>query len=337
MPRQARRVGQQVVLASLLCLLGALPADAVRVDFILYNGTDNEICRYDAASFVHYYSLLVRSTFLGEVVCSDVDWRFYENGRLVRSYHSNSSLEIVSRGWIEAGSARIEVSVDDCGFLTSSGSKSMNITVGPLPPASISGPSDLCPGETRSYSISAVADAQSYTWTVPSGFQINGGGTQLAATGATTVSVRAPSSTSASTGSVAVRANYQNGTDYPRCGPSDDQTRSIKLLKPTLTTPSYLSGPGNLCENTSGTFSTSSVAGAGSYEWEFLRNDSVVHRRTTSGPSLFLGGYHLNGFGTFQARVRAINRCGAASGWRTGSVTVLAPSHPQCSSGGDPL
>lgn len=78
---------------------------------------------------------------------------------------------------------------------------------GPLNnPQSLNGPSDLCNSSTGSYTASSVANAASYTFTVPSGWSINNQQVTSLITSSTTVSITAPSSGSG-TANISVRAN----------------------------------------------------------------------------------------------------------------------------------
>ncbi|MEM7049833.1 MAG: hypothetical protein AAF604_09240 [Acidobacteriota bacterium] len=324
------------LLASVLLSVLASPRTvlAVEVDIIRFNGTSSEICNFAARPIFHNYSLLVRSTFLGERTCTDVEWRFIENGN-VTEFQSNSSDEIVSRAWNEHGMARIEVHVDDCGNFTGSGSTSMDITVGPVPPLTISGPSDICPSETRTFLIAPLANATSYTWGAGAAMSINGGGTVLANTAATQVSVTGPPPNVIAPVFVEASANYPSGGNYPNCGSSPSRRRTLTLLRSQLATPGGILGPGrDLCPNDrnyTASFSTQAIAGAGSYEWEVV-GTSV--RGTTGGPFYSFSASRVGFPGNFTIRVRATNRCGAASGWVSSSFRTLSEFSPQCRRGG---
>jgi hypothetical protein len=81
------------------------------------------------------------------------------------------------------------------------------VTVTPLPGAAgtITGDASVCQGESGvAYSVAAVANAQSYTWTVPPGAAI--------ATGSGTNSITVDFSSSASSGSITVNATNQCGS-----------------------------------------------------------------------------------------------------------------------------
>ncbi len=120
---------------------------------------------------------------------------------------------------------------------------------------SLSGPSLLCFGASGSYTASNTGD--SYTWTVPSGWRINGSTTSPRTTTSRTVTITAPSSSSASSGNISVRANLNCGAS------SSNRTRTIRTGPQTPT----LSGPGrNMCPGSYGSFYTTALSGA-SYQW----------------------------------------------------------------------
>lgn len=126
----------------------------------------------------------------------------------------------------------------------------------PPTPGTISGTTHRCNNASATYSISAVSGAATYTWQVPSGWRINGGGTQLT-TSSRSVSVTAPSSGSG-TGYVRVRANSGGG-----CGGS-----SVNRSKTVYYGPQYprINGPGTV-----GTFTDVyySATGRGISSWSW--------------------------------------------------------------------
>ncbi|MEM9191716.1 MAG: hypothetical protein AAGF12_21260, partial [Myxococcota bacterium] len=272
-----------------------------------------------------------------EVTCGDVTWRFYQNGVLVETRQSNTSLELIQRVWPQAGTGRIEVEVRQCGFLTTGNSTAMNLTIGPVPPGPINGPDALCPGETGTYSIPALGGAnQDYIWNLPDGLQFHGIGSTSMTVPWLVHLIDAPLSTSANTASVQVAAEYPNGSTFPNCGNSPFATKTVTLLKNSLSTPFGISpAMADVCENGMSTFTTSAVPGADSYEWEILGGFFPVSY-TTAGPNWSFAGISLDGPGSYQLRVRAKNRCGAVSGWRSTTIFVLPFSDPDCSSNCNP-
>ncbi|WP_196216517.1 hypothetical protein, partial [Flavobacterium sp. LC2016-01] len=89
------------------------------------------------------------------------------------------------------------------------------VTVSPLPGAAtaVSGPATVCQGQSGvAYTVTAIANAAGYTWTLPSGATI--------ASGSNTNSITVNYSASAATGNITVRGTNTcgNGTvsaNYP--------------------------------------------------------------------------------------------------------------------------
>jgi hypothetical protein len=108
---------------------------------------------------------------------------------------------VVNYGSFSTGSVTV-AAVNGCG---NGALRSATVTGAPGQPGTINGPSAICALQTATYDVSTVAGAASYTWAVPSGFQI------LAGQGTKSVDVRAGSNP-ASGLTVSVRAINACGT-----------------------------------------------------------------------------------------------------------------------------
>ncbi len=118
----------------------------------------------------------------------------------------------------------------------------------PATPSTIFGSATICDGASDVYSITAVAGATSYTWTLPGGWS----GTS------TTNSI---SATAGSTGgTITVTANNA-------CGNSIAQTLVVTVNSGTPATPGTILGTATICEGTTNTYSITAIAGATSYTW----------------------------------------------------------------------
>lgn len=129
------------------------------------------------------------------------------------------------------------------------------ISVFPIPamPGAISGPQTPCTGVAATYSITAVPQATSYTWTVPAGW--TGLGPQPQAGTSITVT---PNLTS---GSITVTAN----TDGGLCA-SPPATLAVTPVQ-TPDAAGSISGPTSPCAGSSVIYSVAVVPGATSYIW----------------------------------------------------------------------
>lgn len=131
----------------------------------------------------------------------------------------------------------------------------ITFTVNPYPvlPGSITGLSTVCQGQSSvTYSISSVANATGYQWTVPSGANImNGQGT---------TSITVDYSTAAISGDVTVM-----GTND--CGNGPIQTSSI-TVNPLPAAAGNISGSATVCQGVTGvTYSVPTITDATGYTW----------------------------------------------------------------------
>ena len=175
----------------------------------------------------------------------------------------------------------------------------------PSQPGTISGASSFCQSSSQTYSVTAVAGATGYTWTLPAGWS----GTST--TNSITVS------TTSTGGTMSVSANNS-------CGSSTARTLTVSS-NASPQTPGNLSGSTSVCQGTSQTYSVSTVPGATSYIWSlpsgWTGTSTINSIVVTTGAS---GGV---------VSVVAVNSCGNSSA-RTSSVSVTPiPSQPATISG----
>lgn len=168
------------------------------------------------------------------------------------------------------------------------------LCVNPVKPGTITtqgGNTKVCPGDSKTYSISAVAGATSYTWTPPPGGVITNG-----------------------QGTVSIQVNYTAGfvsNDSLRvvannsCGSSVIRALSIKRNNPA--TPAVITGPNfGICNLTGVGYSTTAVAGM-TYNWNFNGANAIV----TSGQGTNSITVNYNAAYTLDTlRVAAGNACG---------------------------
>ncbi|MGV3631198.1 MAG: T9SS type A sorting domain-containing protein [Bacteroidota bacterium] len=199
----------------------------------------------------------------------------------------------------------ISVTADNaCG---SSPAQILAVTVNgaPAQPGAISGTSAICSGSIGSYSVTAVAGATSYTWTLPSGWS----GTS------TTNSMNATAGTSGGTISVAA---------VNSCGSSTQRTLNV-TINTAPAQPGTISGTTSICSGTSQAYSVTSVAGATSYTWTLPSGWSGTSTSNTINTTAGSSGGAIS--------VTASNSCGS-SALRTLNVTVnTAPAQPGTISG----
>jgi hypothetical protein len=164
---------------------------------------------------------------------------------------------------------------------------SKSVTVNPLPaqPGPISGNTPVCQNSPNTYSISSVAEATSYTWTLPSGW-----------------------SGSSSTASINATAGSNGGTLYVKannsCGSGPQQSKTI-TVNTTPSQPGAISGTTSVCQGSSNTYTIISVAGATSYTWSLPAGWSGSSNTTSISTTAGTGGGLIS--------VTANNDCGISS------------------------
>jgi hypothetical protein len=204
-----------------------------------------------------------------------------------------------------ATSGSITVSANNvCG---SSVVQTLSVTVNTTPstPSAISGSITICSGNTPSYSITTVAGATSYNWTLPSGW-----------TGSSSTNV-INTTASANSGNITVSATNM-------CGTSALQTLSV-TVNTIPATPGSISGSVTICSGNTPSYSVATVAGAASYNW------SLPAGWTGSSATNIINATASANSGN--VTVSASNMCGT-SAVQTLSVTVnTTPATPGSISG----
>lgn len=202
---------------------------------------------------------------------------------------------------------------------TNSSSRQTSVTscTTPATPGTISrtgGGANVCPGDSRTYSIAAVAGATSYTWTPPAGATISSG-----------------------QGTVSIVVNYNagfvaNDTLHVRannlCGSSNEQILTVARNLPS--TPGVISGQTfGLCNQNAVPYSVTNVAGI-TYNWSFsVATASIASGQGGNAVTANFGPTYVSG----AIRVSANNNCGASA---LRSLTVRATPATPSAITGDP-
>ena len=188
-------------------------------------------------------------------------------------------------------------------------SSSINVDINavvPVRPSSISGPTKLCPGDNGVYSVSPVARASSYVWTVPAGMVITSG----AGTNVITIDVN---------------PGYLGGVVSSRaanaCGIGPNRDRSVSVNVPSA--PASISGQASgVCSATGVSYTAAAVVSATGYNWSVPAGATI-----TSGQGSISITVDFDGsFGGGNIAVQGTNACGTGS-TRNLSVTG-APGLP---------
>ncbi len=148
-----------------------------------------------------------------------------------------------------AGNTGGVISVTTTNACGTSAAQTLNVNLGtsPAQPGSISGNASVCSGITQTYSVSAVAGATSYLWTVPSGW---------AGASTTNAITTIPSSTGGIVSVVAIND----------CGTSSAQLINV-VVNSAPAQPTIINGNASVCAGISGVYSIGPVSGATTYTW----------------------------------------------------------------------
>lgn len=144
--------------------------------------------------------------------------------------------------------------INECGESTD---QTLSVNVGPGKPATpgaISDPGIICPGSSITLNVTNDSSVNSYTWQVPSGWNITNG------QGTNEITVTA--------------GNYgQNGTvsvySTNDCLDSDTSSKNFTINEPAPATPGTVSGNDIVCPNTDITYSIDAVQYTDEYIWYF--------------------------------------------------------------------
>jgi len=165
-------------------------------------------------------------------------------------------------------------------------------TVKPATPVAILGSNiEVCPGSTKTFSVAAVANAMTYTWTAPTNASV------LSGQGTTTVTVSF--SAAFVSGSMSVTAGNCIGTST---------ARTLTLYnKPA--TPSSITGASiGLCAGASGTYTCTAMTGATSYLWTVPAGWTINSGQGTTSVNITPAAYT-----SAAITVKAVSACGAST------------------------
>ncbi|MBC7534762.1 MAG: SGNH/GDSL hydrolase family protein [Ferruginibacter sp.] len=184
----------------------------------------------------------------------------------------------------------------------------------PSIPGAITGPVDVCPfiGQpaNATYSIAAVANATSYTWTLPTGATI--------VSGQGTTSVQVSYNNTFVSGSIKVASIANCGSRAPR---------SLTLSKNVPVAPASIIGPSSACPylgtNTPVTYSISAVVNATSYSWTLPANITLVSGQGTTSITVTFGAT----FTSALIKVKSVSNCSVSSD-RSLNISTITGSTP---------
>jgi hypothetical protein len=235
-------------------------------------------------------------------------------GWIISAGAGTNTITVTSGGAGQNGSITVNSS-NACG---TSSTSTIAVTVdpgAPSTPGSISGTTTQCPGViSQTYSIVAVANATTYTWTVPTGWTITSG----AGTASITVTTGAPGQN----GDITVTAGNSCGTSFAAIS-------SIIVAAGTPDAPASIAGNAAQCPAVAGqTYSVTAVANATTYTWTVPAGWAITAGAGTNTITVTSGSAGQNG----DITVSAGNICGTSTAT---TYAVIVNALPQVNAGVD--
>ena len=162
----------------------------------------------------------------------------------------------------------------------------------PAQPGTITGNTRVCGGSAQTYSITAVNEATTYTWTLPTGWSGS----------ATTNSINATAAAASGTGTITVTAgNF--------CGTSTARTLADTVIN-TPATPGSITGNVNICAGSNQAYSIGVVPDAASYIWTPPSTNGWTSPGSTTNSINTTAGTVT---GPYTITVKATNQCGTSA------------------------
>ena len=243
-------------------------------------------------------------------------------GATIASGPNTNNITVNFSASATSGSRSISVfATNGCG--TGNVSPGKSITINPLPasPGTVTGDSIVCHGENGvTYSVSAIANATGYTWSIPSGTAI--------ASGFNTNTITVNYSNTAATGNVSV-----NGTNS--CGSGASSANRSVIVNAFPAAAGTITGLAAPCQGQTGVvYSVPAIANATSYVWTVPTTgativsgqgtDSITVDYSSSAASgnITVLGRNTCGDGAISSKSITVNTLPATAGAISGSATV---------------
>jgi hypothetical protein len=215
-------------------------------------------------------------------------WSTPNNATVISGQGTSSVIVSFTSGFV-GGNICVSAS-NSCGNTAPLCNAISSVTGLPASPDSVSGPAQICPGDTIIYSTSPTANTTSYNWVVPVGCSIING------TGSTSITVAVNSSFASGTVSV---------TSVNACGLSPITRNKNITRKPAPATPGTITGTAyGICGLTRN-YSVPFVSGV-SYIWSAPSGASILTGQGTNAVSVQFNTNFTNG----SLIVVASNACG---------------------------
>ncbi len=205
---------------------------------------------------------------------------------------SNTSSITLTTG-TTSGAIKV-IAIGECG--NSEQSINVNVQPGaPAQPGNISGNESVCPGEEETYSITSIANAETYEWTFPSGW---GNGNIITTSTPETTIITGNSGN----GQITVKA-------LNSCGESASTSLAVNVEPGTPEVPGTITGATEVCPGTNEIYSINAVNNTEEYIWNFPSSWGIQEQITTIPQVSIQTGTSGSGNITVAAR----NSCGTST------------------------
>lgn len=183
---------------------------------------------------------------------------------------SGQGTNTIQVAWNGATSADVCVTTNNsCG---TSPQQCLPVTIGAIPGVPvITGANTACTQATETYSITPIAGASSYIWTVTGGVIASGQGT---------ASVQVTWNNNATSGTVCVRSSNN-------CGDSNDQCFNVTLSAPPAQP--AISGENTLCPGDTAVYTSTTVGGALGYTWTAPAGATIIAGQGSTSATIVFG------------------------------------------------
>ena len=233
------------------------------------------------------------------------DWINVANGAPTGAIYTGSNTTLLGlSGITAAGNYQYRCYITNCHEWSNLTSNSATLTVNPLPSAagSITGTAIVCQGNSALvYYVSAITNATSYIWTLPSGV------TGTSSTNTITVNY----SLTAVSGNITVRGHND-------CGDGTPSLLAV-TVNPLPVAASSISGPVSVCQGqTTVGYTVPAITNAASYSWSYSGTGAVINNGTTNSIIIDLATNATSG----NLTVRGVNACGQGTVSANYPITV---------------
>lgn len=211
-------------------------------------------------------------------------------GLTITNGQGTTNLKVSVSNTFTSGTLTVAAS-NACGQSPSLTPTTLALQAVPAMPGTIAGPTTgVCGPTSKTYSISSVAAASSYTWTVPTGATI--------ISGQGTLSIVVSFVSNFVAGNVCVKSNNACGSSATRC----------LAVSGTPVTPGTISGIVSVCSKQKNvTYSVQPVAGATSYTWTVPSQATITSGQGTASIVVNFGTKAGN------VTVKATGSCGSSA------------------------